>query len=253
MHGNTTSSHYTIASLRDRPDLIQRDDGLMKVWPTFMLYDPTPPETYPTMYEHYEDFQLYWLDENDQTVAACNSMPLVWDGTVTGLPDGWSAALYRGVENQRAGTAPTTLCAIQATVGPEFTGRGLGALVVQGMCQRARAHGFNALIVPVRPVWKARYPLIPIDQYITWTRDDGLLYDPWLRVHQRLGAEILKVAHESMRIPGTIAQWSEWTDMIFPVSGKYVVPGALVPVTVDCEADQVVYVEPNVWMVHWLN
>lgn len=38
--------------------------------------------------------------------------------------------------------------------------------------------------------------------------------------------------------------------MVFPESGHYVVPGALVPITIDRERDQGVYVEPNVWMVH---
>jgi hypothetical protein len=38
--------------------------------------------------------------------------------------------------------------------------------------------------------------------------------------------------------------------MVFPDSGPYVVPGALVPVEIDRVTDQGVYIEPNVWMVH---
>jgi hypothetical protein len=53
-----------------------------------------------------------------------------------------------------------------------------------------------------------------------------------------------------MDIPGTVAEWEEWTGMAFPESGEYVVPGALVPVTIDRERDQGRYVEPNVWMLH---
>ena len=53
-----------------------------------------------------------------------------------------------------------------------------------------------------------------------------------------------------MRIPGTVAQWEEWTGVAFPESGPYVVPGALVPVEIDRERDEGLYVEPNVWMVH---
>lgn len=41
--------------------------------------------------------------------------------------------------------------------------------------------------------------------------------------------------------------------MHFPESGEYVVPGALEPVKVDVGADEVVYVEPNVWMHHRLD
>jgi hypothetical protein len=43
-------------------------------------------------------------------------------------------------------------------------------------------------------------------------------------------------------------QWEERTGLSFPVSGDYVVPGALAPVTFDREAGRGVYVEPNVWM-----
>jgi hypothetical protein len=38
--------------------------------------------------------------------------------------------------------------------------------------------------------------------------------------------------------------------MALPESGTYVVPGALVPIEIDRERDEGVYVEPNVWMVH---
>jgi hypothetical protein len=92
--------------------------------------------------------------------------------------------------------------------------------------------------------------LTPIGRYVHWERDDGLPFDPWLRVHARLGAEILGIAPASMDIRGTVGDWEAWTGMAFPESGEYVVPGALVPVTIDCEADLGVYVEPNVWMSH---
>ncbi|HNS03961.1 MAG TPA: hypothetical protein PKM78_16455, partial [Anaerolineae bacterium] len=65
-----------------------------------------------------------------------------------------------------------------------------------------------------------------------------------------LGARIVKVCHQAMRIPGSIAQWQEWTGLRFPDSGPYFVPGALNPVEFDVQAGHGLYVEPNVWMVH---
>jgi hypothetical protein len=38
--------------------------------------------------------------------------------------------------------------------------------------------------------------------------------------------------------------------MVFPETGDYVVPGALVPVRIDREADEGRYGEPNLWMRH---
>jgi hypothetical protein len=53
-----------------------------------------------------------------------------------------------------------------------------------------------------------------------------------------------------MVVHGTIDVWESWTGMAFPDSGSYVIDGALVPISIDREADRGEYVEPNVWMRH---
>jgi hypothetical protein len=120
------------------------------------------------------------------------------------------------------------------------------------MAEIGRDHGLDTLIAPVRPTLKQRYPLTPIERYLSWRRQDGTHVDPWLRTHERLGADIVKVAPESMRVSGTVAEWEEWTEMALPESGAYVVPGALAPIEIDRERDKGLYLEPNVWMVHSL-
>jgi len=55
-----------------------------------------------------------------------------------------------------------------------------------------------------------------------------------------------------MKINGTVADWESWTNMKFPESGTYIVPGALVPVTIDVEKNEGRYVEPNVWIQHFI-
>jgi hypothetical protein len=87
---------------------------------------------------------------------------------------------------------------------------------------------------------------VPIAYYIARRRPDGLPFDPWLRVHERLGAHIVKIAPTSMTISGTLAGWRDWTGLPCDV----VVPGALVTVHASVEQDHAVYVEPNVWMQH---
>lgn len=39
----------------------------------------------------------------------------------------------------------------------------------------------------------------------------ALSFDPWLRKHTRLGAQVIKVARESMRVEGSMAEWEYWT------------------------------------------
>jgi hypothetical protein len=85
-----------------------------------------------------------------------------------------------------------------------------------------------------------------------WVRPDGLPFDPWLRAHVRIGGEIIRLAHPSMRIEGTVAQWEQWSGQRFPESGDYLVEGALAPVHIDRRADLGLYIEPNVWVVHWV-
>jgi hypothetical protein len=122
--------------------------------------------------------------------------------------------------------------------------------MIERMAEIGRDHGLDTLIAPVRPTLKHRYPLTPIERYLSWRRPDGTHLDPWLRTHERLGADIVKVAPESVVVTASVAEWEEWTEMALPESGAYVVSGALVPIEIDRERDEGVYVEPNVWMVH---
>jgi hypothetical protein len=85
---------------------------------------------------------------------------------------------------------------------------------------------------------------------VEWRRADGLLFDPWLRAHERLGAELMGIAKDSLVVEGTVAELEKWTGLTLPDTGSYVVPGALVPVEVDREHDRGSYREPNVWMRH---
>ena len=122
--------------------------------------------------------------------------------------------------------------------------------MLKEMASIARKEGFQYVTIPVRPSLKSKYPLIPIDHYINWRREDGLPFDPWLRVHERFGGKIVKICHESMRIPGTISDWEQWTGLRFFDSGDYVIDGALNPVNIDLEKNLGLYIEPNVWVLH---
>jgi GNAT superfamily N-acetyltransferase len=220
------------------------------IWPQFMYHDPLLERLFGRVIEEYAEYQFYvWDDELEQVVGAGNAIPAAWDGDVATLPEGGVDAI---VEARFAEDAPepTVLCALQIVIAPEVRAQGLSSRMIQRMAEIGRDHGFDKLIAPVRPNLKHRYPLVPTERYVTWRRDDGTHLDPWLRTHERLGAPLVKVASESMRVPGTVAQWEEWAEMAFPESGSYVVPGALVPVEIDRERDEGLYVEPNVWMVH---
>lgn len=114
----------------------------------------------------------------------------------------------------------------------------------------AQRNGLHRLIAPVRPSWKHRYPLTPIENYVRWRRADGQLLDPWMRTHERLGARVATPLPRSLRITGTVPDWESWTDLAYPESGDYVFPGGLATVHIDRKADRGTYQEPNVWLIH---
>jgi GNAT superfamily N-acetyltransferase len=195
--------------------------------------------------EELPDFQFTLLDDGEP-IARGRSIPVRWDGTLDDLPDGIDGAIARGFDEGGA----DVLCALIVAVARSRQGQGVSREGLRAMLAIARRHGLTALIAPVRPNWKDRYPLTPIERYASWRRADGLLFDPWMRVHERLGAEILKPEPQSLRITGSVAEWEEWTEMAFPESDDYVFPGGLTTVAIDREADVGRYWEPNMWMRH---
>jgi GNAT superfamily N-acetyltransferase len=237
-------------TMAERPDLRPRGRDLTVVWPEFMLNDPVCNRFFGRVRAELAHLQFFaWEEEADELVAEGNSMPAAWDGDPASLPDaGLDAVLEAGFAEDAP--VPDVLCALQIMIAADHQGTGVSRRMIERMAEIGRAEGFDALIAPVRPSLKHRYPLAPIERYVTWRREDGTHVDPWLRTHERLGGAIVKVAHRSMTIPGTLAQWEEWTGMVFPDSGAYVVPEALKPVEIDRDSDQGLYVEPNVWMVH---
>jgi GNAT superfamily N-acetyltransferase len=221
----------------ERPELAR--SGL-ELFPPFMAHDPIVSSFWPRLYELYADFQL-WLLDGKKTVGYACTLPVRWDGIPEPRGIGWA------VTNGIAG-APSDLCAMVAGIEPAYRGRGLSSVLLRRMAGLATAHGLDCMIAPVRPTWKERYPLTPIESYVRWRQEDGFHYDPWIRAHERVGAEILDPAPRSMTITGSRAEWEEWTGLQFPEDGDYVVPGALVPVHFENGTGS--YVEPNVWMRH---
>lgn len=196
--------------------------------------------------EERPEFQFHLVGEGDEILARARSIPVRWDGSVGDLPAGIDGAIARGFDEGGG----NVLCALVIMVPRDIQGRGLSAVAIKAMLEIARRHMLTGLIAPVRPSWKERYPLVPIERFARWRRADGLLFDPWMRVHERLGAVVLKPEQRSLRITGTVAEWELWTNMAFPESGDYWFSGGLAPVTIDRERDLGSYWEPNVWMHH---
>ena len=239
-----------VSTLAERPDLESPIRSLPDTFPEFMHHDAAVDRYWSRLFTDFARFQIAVCDDEAGVVAAGHCILVFWDETIEGLPEGLDGVLERGFEDLDRGRPPTVASALLALIPHVHRGRGLSGVVLTAMKGVAAEHGLRALIAPVRPTLKDRYPLTSMERYVMWERDGGLPFDPWLRVHRRLGAEFLKVAPKFMVIAGTISEWEEWTGMRFPESAAYVVPGALQPVVMDLGRDLGSYEEPNVWMHH---
>ncbi|HEX5618979.1 MAG TPA: hypothetical protein VFX51_11190 [Solirubrobacteraceae bacterium] len=235
----------------ERPDLAERGPPSSEVWPEYNRHGDIVEPWWEPLLDELSAYQFALYDEEaDAVLAEGHTGPLAWNGDDAALPDGIDAALQQSVTSHREGSPVDTLCAFAAEVSPAARERGLAAELLRGMSELARRHGLRQLIAPVRPSWKERYPLVPIERYVTWRRDDGQLLDPWMRLHERLGARVATPLPRSLIITGTVAEWERWTGLAFPDSGAYTFPHGLAPVTIDRESDLGTYWEPNVWLVH---
>jgi hypothetical protein len=247
--GVTSETTFSITTLAQRPDLqdaVSRLHG--DAWPAFQSHGGAVQRYWSRLYTAFPQMQFAIIDQEQTVVAAGNSVPLQCDGTLAALSAGWDDAVKRAFAPDAP--PPNTLCALAAVVCSDHQGTGLSARIITEMKEIAARRGFHSLIAPVRPTLKAMYPLTPIERYTEWRTPNGDVFDPWLRVHLRLGGVVLRPAPQSMVIEGSIAEWQGWTGMAFPESGAYIVPGALSPVEIDVTADRGFYVEPNIWVVH---
>lgn len=253
------ANRYTLQTVAERPALAEAIQALIeRTWPAY-IQGAWPAGAYPELdwmgvYTRWPRYQFALLDAADGSLlAGGNAAPLTYTGALADLPDeGWDWALHTATAHAETGVRPNLLCALSITVAAAAQGQGLSGAMVHAMRELATADGFSHLIAPVRPTWKPRYPLIPIQTYLRWTAADGLPFDPWLRTHVRAGGVIIKACPRSMTLQGDVAGWARWTGLALPGSGHYVVPELLAPLQVNCERDRGVYIEPNVWVAHAL-
>jgi GNAT superfamily N-acetyltransferase len=233
-------------SAADRPDLWAAAEAPFRaLWPEYNHHGVDAGLYFRRLVPAHASLQFLLCDTaTHEPVARGRSIPMRWDGTLEDLPTGIDAAGVRAVDEPE----PTVLVALSAEVRPDGRGRGLSGRVLAEMVDRARRAGLTDLLAPVRPTRKERYPLIPIEAYAGWRRDDGELFDPWLRTHTRLGATVLRAEPRSMQIGGTVAEWESWTGLPLPADGDYIFPGGLAVLHV-AHGDGS-YWEPNVWMRH---
>lgn len=239
-------------SFADEPALVESAVAFItQYWPRYLMEGESSKDAADRLPTDFAEYQLMFLDEADQVAAVGLTIPVsvpAGDGFTGG--DGWDAAVERGCSDIDSGREPRSLIALSATVRPDLRRGGTGQTFIEAAKAMGRERGLDALLAPVRPAGKQRYPLLPMAAYLDMRTEDGSRYDAWVRSHEQLGATVLHIAEQSMIVREPLATWSEWTSLVFPVSGSYVIESGLVPLEVDVELDVGTYTEPNVWVRH---
>jgi hypothetical protein len=238
-----------VYTAEERPDLWEqsRAERLFEtLWPEYNLHGTHAARYFGALTPRFAHLQALFVDgRTNQLIARARTIPFWWDSTLENLPSGIDAVGVQAVEDARS---PNALSALSAEVRSEYQGNGLSGLVLATVATMARRVNLAPVVAPVRPSWKDRFPCHSIEDYVSWQRRDGLPYDPWIRVHIRLGARFLRPEPDSMEFTAPISDWEAWTGMRFHHDGSYVFPGGLAPLTVTGGVGR--YWEPNVWMVH---
>lgn len=242
--------HMEVVESRQRPNLEEQARASFRMgWPEFIFHDPIANASTERVGEYFAEWDLWVIDEG-RVVAGGWGVPIPWDGTVEDLPEGYDGALVRSLSARESGQATDTLCIMAAAVVADASRQGVAGKLLVALRQAAAEAGLTKVICPVRPTLKSSYPLVSMARFARWRRADGTSVDPWIRTHERLGAQILGPAPRSMVITGSVADWETWTGMVFPESDSYVVPEALSLVEINREEDLGTYVEDNLWIRH---
>ena len=169
---------------------------------------------------------------------------------VAHLPESFADILRVAVEARESGADADAFVICGGVVHPELKGTGTATELIRALTQTGQKHGMTRVLAPLRPTRKHLYPLTSIEDYASWVRDDGLPFDPWLRIHVRAGGRVIALAPTAQTMTGSVQEWEEWASMPLPATGQYVIPNGMSVLHVDAVADVGTYVEPNIWIRH---
>jgi hypothetical protein len=219
-------------------------------FPRFITADLEVKKYITRVREYFPQLDVMLVDEQEQPAATGWGVPISWSGELPDLPTSFADILRRAVEGHESGHAANTFVICGGVVHPALKGTGAATDLVRALSGTGQGLGLAHVLAPVRPTRKHLYPIFEIAEYAAWVRDDGLPFDPWLRLHVRAGGRIIAVAPAAQTMTGSVRDWEEWAGMALPATGEYVIPQGMGLLRIDLAANLGTYVEPNIWVQH---
>lgn len=215
-----------------------------KGWPRYLLSWDCPG--WDEIFERFKEYQLIAC-EGKNLAGLGFTVPLFYEGELREIEDDLSALILKALAQDKQKISPNRLLALSAVVSEENKGKGASALILKAMKEKALEKKFKSVLLPTRPILKYKYPLIPIKEYAFWKNEQGEPFDPWTRLHSRLGGKIFKTSECCIEIKGSSLKWQEWTGLSLLSIGDYLIPGGLSPMRYDKTSDIGFYRMPCVW------
>ena len=130
-----------------------------------------------------------------------------WDGDTQSLPRGWTGSVRQSYEKSVLDSeAPNTLIGLFIFAETAYREHGWAAEVADVMKRLATESKLHSLIIPLRLPTRYEWQnaRLPYEEFALQKREDGQFQDHWLRMHVRLGAEVIgvcEVLHNTRSIP----------------------------------------------------
>ena len=219
-------------------------------WSTIIQPSGIGNRFWSKLFQYFPDYQIFFEDSTGRWLGFANTIPLCYNDHFDNLPEeGWDWLLERGIKGFESKLSPNLLGGLQIGVNPQFRGQGLSKYILDFTKKLVKVKELQGFILPIRPTVKDQYPEIPMEEYMHW-KNDGKIFDPWIRTHISAGAKIIKVCNKAMSVEGNVSQWESWTGKTFTNSGRYHIEGGLSLVDIDLENDKGTYLEPNIWIYY---
>ena len=194
------------------------------------------------------DPELHYLAVNPdhRLLATIDAHPMEWDGDPRTLPEGgWTELIERaeaGFERR-----PAYAFAVGASVREELRGTGVAGELLTALRDRALSLGYRGLVAPVLPSARWRCPRLTTAAYAALRLPDMRHFDPWIRVHERIGGRIIGSCPISATFRAPRSDWERWFGVRLPSSGSIVLEGAG---ELELAFDTGLLIQESIWILH---
>lgn len=237
----------------DPPDLYTLEE---KTWAPWLR---KPQKNFETITKIFSDGQRKITNTKGDVIAMVSTNRINWDGNIATLPT-WDSVAGGSIElgdfSETYVNDGNTLDIMSISVDPEMQGKGLATILFREVLNMAEYFGVEHLICSFRPCGYGKFKLqsgnnpVSFTEYCGLTKEDGLPWDPWLRIATRYGMVPLRIEKAAITVEVSKSTFEEYkqtynkNNWSLNSEGKWECGEAG---TWTVNGDKAIYSEPNLW------